>query len=256
MGRLRALADTYGFVLVIDDTISGFANVDLLGPLGADVLVTSLTKAFNGQGNCMAGSAVLNPSGPHYAQLVPLFRDAWQNALYERDAAVLLANSAEYLPRCKMHNDNAAALAAFLESCAGNPRSAVSAVYYPGVASSASKQNYDAWMRPPTADFTPGYGCLLSVDFESAAAAAAFFDAAGEYLHCGPHLGAHRTLILQYVKMAHGDELEKVASYGYVESQIRVAVGFADLADDVIAKFKVGLEAADGVKAAHAGSDV
>ncbi|EJD51177.1 PLP-dependent transferase [Auricularia subglabra TFB-10046 SS5] len=249
LGRLRELADEYDFVLVIDDTISGFANVDLLGPGGADILITSLTKAFNGHADVLAGSAVVNPSGRHYTELLPLFRAAWQNALYERDAAMLLVNSAEYLPRCKAHNENAAALVAYLETCVANPRSALRAVYYPGAKACPSRANYEARMRPATGEFTPGYGCLLSIDFESAATAAAFFDAAGDYLHCGPHLGAHRTLILQYVKMAHGDELEKVAAFGYIESQIRVAIGFADLADDIIAKFKVGLEAADAVKA-------
>ncbi|KZW00298.1 PLP-dependent transferase [Exidia glandulosa HHB12029] len=249
LGRLRVLADIFGFILVIDDTISGFANVDVLGPRGADIVISSLTKAFNGHADVLAGCAVVNPSGPHYSQLTPLFKDVWQNALYERDAAVLVANSVEYLPRCKVLNDNAAALASFLECRAADPQSSVRAVYYPGIASCASKPNYEARMRPTTPDFTPGYGCLLSVEFDSVPATAAFFDAAGEYLHCGPHLGAHRTLILQYVKMAHGDELEMVGAYGYVETQIRVAVGWADAADDIIAKFKVGLDAADAVKA-------
>lgn len=246
--RLRALADTYGFILVIDDTISGFANVDLLGPGGADILITSLTKAFNGHADAMAGSVVPNPCGVFYSQLAPLLKDVCQNGLYAKDAAVMFANSADYLPRCKLHNYNAATLAAYLDGYAANPCTALKAVYYPGVASCPSRANYNARMRVTTDDFTPGYGCLLSIEFESAVAAAAFFDTAGEYLHCGPHLGAHRTLLLQYVKMAHGDELEKVASFGYVETQIRVAVGFADFAEDIIDVFKLGLAAADATK--------
>ncbi|EJD54852.1 PLP-dependent transferase [Auricularia subglabra TFB-10046 SS5] len=249
--RIRELADEHDFVLVIDDTISGFANVDLLGPGGADILITSLTKAFNGHADVLAGSVVVNPSGRHYKELLPLFRASWQNALYERDAAMLLANSAEYLRRCKAHNENAAALAAFLETRAGSSGSALKAVHYPGTESCPTRANYEARMRPATDGYTPGYGCLLSIDFESPAAAGAFIDVAGEYLHCGPHLGAHRTLILQYIKMAHGDELEKVEVFGYSERQIRVAVGFADSAEDIIAKFKVGLDAADAVKQVH-----
>ncbi|EJD54823.1 PLP-dependent transferase [Auricularia subglabra TFB-10046 SS5] len=246
--RLRELADEHDFVLVIDDTISGFANVDLLGPGGADILVTSLTKAFSGHADVLAGSAVVNPSGRHYKELLPLFRAAWQNAVYERDAAVLLANSAEYLPRCKAHNGNAATLAAFLKTRAEDPRSALRGVHYPGTKSCPTRANYEARMRPATGEYTPGYGCLLSIDLESPAAAAAFIDAACEYLHCGPHVGAHRTLIVQYIEVAHGDELEKFAPFGYSASQIRVAVGFADSAEDIIAKFKVGLDAADAVK--------
>lgn len=53
LDRLRRLADQYDFVLVVDDTIGGFANVDLLGV--ADVVVTSLSKWFNGFADVLAG---------------------------------------------------------------------------------------------------------------------------------------------------------------------------------------------------------
>ena len=51
--KLRSLADHHGFVLVVDDTIGSFANVDLLGT--ADIVITSLTKSFSGYSNVMAG---------------------------------------------------------------------------------------------------------------------------------------------------------------------------------------------------------
>ena len=44
--RLRDLCDRYGIILVIDDTIGGWANVDVT-PF-ADIIVTSLTKSFSG----------------------------------------------------------------------------------------------------------------------------------------------------------------------------------------------------------------
>lgn len=51
--RIRTLANRYGFVVVVDDTIGSFANVDVLGI--ADIVVTSLTKSFNGFANVLAG---------------------------------------------------------------------------------------------------------------------------------------------------------------------------------------------------------
>lgn len=51
--RLRRLADRYGFVLVVDETIGTFGNVDLLGD--ADIVVTSLTKTFSGYADVMGG---------------------------------------------------------------------------------------------------------------------------------------------------------------------------------------------------------
>ncbi len=58
--RLRQLADKYDFIIVVDETIGSFANVDLLGV--ADILITSLTKIFNGQADVLAGRcALLSP---------------------------------------------------------------------------------------------------------------------------------------------------------------------------------------------------
>ncbi|KAI0244284.1 Cystathionine gamma-synthase [Massospora cicadina] len=50
---LRNLADAHGFLLVVDDTLGNFIN--LQGLLIADVIVTSLTKIFSGYSDLMAG---------------------------------------------------------------------------------------------------------------------------------------------------------------------------------------------------------
>jgi cystathionine gamma-synthase len=55
--RLSRLARTYNFAVIIDDTIGNFANVSLLKY--ADVIVSSLTKVFNGMGDLMAGRCAL-----------------------------------------------------------------------------------------------------------------------------------------------------------------------------------------------------
>jgi cystathionine gamma-synthase len=51
--RIRRLADKYGFIVVVDETIGSFANVDVLGV--ADIVVTSLSKSFNGYADLLAG---------------------------------------------------------------------------------------------------------------------------------------------------------------------------------------------------------
>jgi cystathionine gamma-synthase len=51
--RLRALADKYDFLIVIDETIGNFVNVEVL-PY-ADVVVSSLSKIFSGVANVMGG---------------------------------------------------------------------------------------------------------------------------------------------------------------------------------------------------------
>ncbi|KAL8726528.1 MAG: hypothetical protein Q9166_006660 [cf. Caloplaca sp. 2 TL-2023] len=56
LDRIRSLADAYGFQVVLDDTIGSFANVDVMGV--ADIIVTSLTKSFSGNGDVMGGSTL------------------------------------------------------------------------------------------------------------------------------------------------------------------------------------------------------
>jgi cystathionine beta-lyase/cystathionine gamma-synthase len=55
--RLRALADKYEFLLVVDETIGNFINVEVL-PY-ADIVVSSLTKVFSGASNVMGGRYVI-----------------------------------------------------------------------------------------------------------------------------------------------------------------------------------------------------
>ena len=51
--RIRRLADQYDLAVVVDDTIGSSANVDVLDV--ADIVVTSLTKTFNGFADVLAG---------------------------------------------------------------------------------------------------------------------------------------------------------------------------------------------------------
>lgn len=51
--RIRALADKYNFLLVVDETIGNFVNVEVLRY--ADVVVSSLSKVFSGDANVMGG---------------------------------------------------------------------------------------------------------------------------------------------------------------------------------------------------------
>lgn len=61
--RLRALADKYGFLIIVDETIGNFVNVEVL-PY-ADIVVSSLTKVFSGDANVMGGRSVGCNCDPH-----------------------------------------------------------------------------------------------------------------------------------------------------------------------------------------------
>jgi cystathionine gamma-synthase len=47
------LADKHGFIVVVDETIGNFINVEVM--TYADIVVSSLTKIFSGESNVMGG---------------------------------------------------------------------------------------------------------------------------------------------------------------------------------------------------------
>jgi cystathionine gamma-synthase len=51
--RIRELADKHGFIVVVDETIGNFINVEIAHL--ADVVVSSLSKVFSGDANVMGG---------------------------------------------------------------------------------------------------------------------------------------------------------------------------------------------------------
>lgn len=240
--RLRALADKYKFILAVDETIGSFCNVDVLSV--ADVVITSLTKSFSGYADVIAGSVVLNPSSSQYSALKPLFEESYTNEFFNADAEALEKNSRDYLTRSHILNTNAARLVEYIQTRALDPSSSVAKVLYPTVL--PSLKHYTPFMRPATDEFTPGYGCLFSIDFASVAATAAFYDNLNVY-H-GPHLGAHLTLALPYVMSMYGHEqLGFVGPFGLMETQIRISTGLEKF-EDLLEEFKVALDAADKAK--------
>jgi cystathionine gamma-synthase len=241
LARLRDLANRFQFALVVDDTVGSFCNVDVLAV--ADIVVTSLTKSFSGYADVMGGSAVLNPSSVRYSEFKPLFDALYTNNLYARDAEVLVSNSEDYLTRSTTLNANSAALVDYLHSLTADPTSCVAKVFYPTV--NPTLPTYEEYKRPATAEFSPGYGCLFSVQLDTVEQTIEFYNHL--HVHHGPHLGAHRTLALPYVKALYIDELEKVKAWDMEETQIRISVGL-EAEKVLIETFKHALRKADAIK--------
>lgn len=53
LSELRKIADEYNFLIIVDETIGNFVNVDVLK--FADIVVSSITKVFSGETNVMGG---------------------------------------------------------------------------------------------------------------------------------------------------------------------------------------------------------
>ncbi|KAI9038182.1 cystathionine gamma-synthase [Aspergillus affinis] len=251
LDRIRRLATKFDFVVVVDDTIGSFANVDVLDI--ADIVVTSLTKSFNGFADVLAGSLILNPNSPHHQTFHTLLHQPPHKTsntntnLYLLDALHLEINSRDYLTRSSILNTTAEYLVDSLvphASNSNNPTSVLSAIYYPKLC--RSRSNYARRMRPATPDdgFIPGYGYLFTLEFVSVATATAFLDRLG--VHKGPSIGAHVTLALPYVQMVLQREKEWAEGHGLRETIVRVSVGLEDK-EALVEGFRVGLEEAERV---------
>ena len=137
--KLRKLADEHKFPIIVDDSVSGFCNVDVLCEGGADIVVSSLTKQFSGANNAMGGSAVLNSNEKMHAQLHARMTRDYEPLLWRDDAAVLLSASADVEARNSISNENTMALVEMLQG-----HDLVKHVYHPSI---ENVELYDQFKR-------------------------------------------------------------------------------------------------------------
>ncbi|KAK6523968.1 hypothetical protein TWF281_001925 [Arthrobotrys megalospora] len=211
--RLRTLAAKHHFVIVVDETIGNFVNVDVL-PY-ADILVSSLTKVFSGDSNVMGGSCVINPTMPFYEEISLLAAKMFADNYWGEDAIFMERNSRDFASRVLRINENAEALAdLFLKW----PK-IIKRVYYPK--HDDSRGYYDDCRCTEG-----GYGGLLSITFHSPELAIQFYDTIKTAK--GPSLGTNFTLTSPYALLAHYKELNWIAQYGVESHLIRISVGLEE----------------------------
>lgn len=229
--RIRQLADTYDFAVVVDETIGNFINVNVL-PY-ADVVASSLTKIFSGECNVMGGSAIFNPRGHYYPSLKKVADAEYEDTYWGEDIMFMERNSRHFVSRIESINDNAEVICDILRS-----HPLVNTVYYPKY--NPTKVFYDDCRTP-----NGGYGGLLSFTFHEVKHGVAFYDRIETAK--GPSLGTNFTLTSPYVILAHFLELDWAAQFGIPADLIRISVGLED-AEDLKARFAVALKAAEEVE--------
>lgn len=225
--KIRELADKYGFLVVVDETVGNFLNILVL-PY-ADMVVSSLTKVFSGDLNVMGGSLILNPQSRQYQKLADYFSAEYEDLFWPEDALYLERNLRDFELRAKRIDENTESVVDYFQKL---PE--IAKVYYPSL--SESKHHYDAVKTPQG-----GYGGLLSVDFHKPEHAVKFFNAM--QLHKGPSLGTNFTLACPYATLAHYQELDEIAKWGVDRYLVRISVGLEDQ-DDLLGVLKNAMAAA------------
>lgn len=248
LARIRRLADEYDFLVVVDETIGNFLNVEVL-PY-ADLVVSSLTKVFSGDANVMGGSMVVNPKGRHAAAIRRVLADEYEDVYWGIDAVFMERNSRDFATRVERIDKNAEALADRLvhhqqQHNTSTNTPIIKGVYYPKY---TTREHYDACRRSTnllSKDASHrkegGYGGLFSIIFTTLKAAQTFYDA----LDCakGPSLGTNFTLASPYTLLAHYTELDWAKQFGVEHTLVRVSTGLEDT-NELVAMFERALRVA------------
>ncbi len=211
--------------LIVDDTIATVVNVDAFKV--ADVVTTSLTKAFSGAGDVMAGSVILNSNSPHHTAFSSFLAAHADHELWRGDAVALEKNSRDFVQRVAVMSRNSIALADHLRA---HPK--VARVWH---STTEGGPGYRHIQRPEG-----GHGCLFSFVLKDAAKTSPpFYDALR--ITKGPSLGTNFSLVCPYTLLAHYDELDWAESCGAHRHLIRVSTGLEPLAD-LISRFDEALK--------------
>ncbi len=203
-----AVAERKKIPIIIDDTIATSANIDAFR--AADVVVTSLTKAFSGVGDVLAGSVILNKNSGFYSAFKAFLAEHNDNELWPEDAIALEEHSRDFAERVRVMSRNSVALYKFLST-----HPAIENVYH---SMNDTSGVYESFLKPGG-----GHCPLLSFVLKDKSKTPAFYDSLE--LCKGASLGTNFTLVSPYTLLAHYDELDWAESCGVDRNLIRVSCG-------------------------------
>lgn len=225
---LSALARRHGVPLIVDDTISSWANVDLR-PV-ADVIVSSLTKYFTGRGDVMGGSAILNPSSPIFPSMQAALASEFEETMWPGNLILMEQQSRDFRERMRQINQTTSSVCEWLARC---PE--IDQLFHP---SSTTREAYDVFKKPDG-----GHSGLFSVVLKNPAQTTIQF-----YNHLrlckGPNLGTTFSLCCPFTLLAHYDELDWAEKCGVSRYLLRFSVGL-EKPEELIQRFEHAFGAAN-----------
>ena len=232
---LKAIAEeahSRGALLIVDNTFMTSVGVTPLS-LGADIVVSSLTKFANGHSDAVCGAATgradLIRKLYHYQVLLGCTADPFTSWLVLRGMRTMQL-------RVEKQMENAAKLAAALEE---NPY--VKEVFHPSL---KSHRQYKTAM----AQFGDENHCggMLSIRLDDNPDRLNCFIRSLDLAHYAMTLGGYRTTIAHPVSSSHYDTPEEERKkMGITYGLIRISAGIEN-ADDLIEDFTDALETAYG----------
>jgi cystathionine gamma-lyase len=216
---IARMARSRGILTVVDNT---FASPCFQQPLalGADISLHSTTKFLNGHCDSVGGAVMLSDDNLYEA--IKFAQNAAGAVLSPFDSYLILRGIKTLAPRMKQHEQNALAIARYLET---HPR--VPKVYYPGLPSHPQHELAKKQMI--------GFGGVLSFELDGSLEEAKKFVERRQLFLLAESLGGVESLIELPALMTHASvPPEERRKIGLADGLIRISVGI-ETADDLIA---------------------
>jgi len=224
---IATAAHQVGALVVVDNTFLSPAGQRPF-ELGADIVLHSTTKYINGHSD-VVGGAVLAKDESLVEDLV-----WWANCLgltgSPFDSFQTLRGLRTLNVRYRQHEENAKAIAEFLEDCDG-----VSKVFYPGL---GSHPGHELAARQQKS-----FGAMISFEIDACEREIPVFLAAVKLFTLAESLGGVESLVAHPATMTHAAmSAEDQAAAGISASLLRLSVGIEHV-DDLLADLAAGFEA-------------
>lgn len=205
-----------GAIVIIDNV---FATPLFQRPLelGADMVIYSTTKYFDGQGRTLGG-VILGSKQLLEEKVLPFHRHTGP-ALSPFNAWVILKGLETLGIRMERHVANAKRLAAVLEA-----HPAVARVHYPGLPSFPQYALAQQQMKEP--------GALMAIEFKGGKEAAFAFLNGLRIVSISNNLGDAKSLATHPATTTHSNlSAEARAAIGITDGMVRLSVGLESIAD-------------------------
>ncbi|HEY4613064.1 MAG TPA: PLP-dependent aspartate aminotransferase family protein [Bacteroidota bacterium] len=216
---IRALSDIahqHNALAIVDNTFLSPYNQRPF-ELGADVIVHSTTKYLNGHSDVVGGAAIA--AKQEIAERLQWLCNALGQGASPFDCWLVLRGVKTLVPRMRLHEENANAVAQFL---AQHPN--VARVYYPGL---PAHPNHDLARRQQY-----GFGGMVSFEVNGGIAEVNHVLRSVKIFAVAESLGGVESLISHSVSMTHASMDPKLrADAGINERLLRLSVGLEDVND-------------------------
>ncbi len=227
---ISEIARQHNLIVVVDNT---FASSYFQKPLalGADIVLHSTTKYINGHSDSVGGVLITN--NDEYYEKLKFTQNSVGAILSPFDCYMILRGSKTLAVRMRQHQENAMAIARFLEA---HPR--VKQVFYPGLPGHPQHELAKRQMS--------GFSGMLSFELDGNLQQAKKFVENVRYFALAESLGGVESLIELPAIMTHAsvpkEEREKI---GLPDGLIRISVGIEnkdDLIEDLENAFRLVFE--------------